>query len=114
MLFTYLPILSLVVFSFNEGKSLTRWTGFSLQWYVKLFESDEIMRCLATTIIIALISTLISTVIGTLAAIALSKSRKILRELTLSANNIPIVNPEIVTAISLLRPLRNLRDRDGA
>ncbi|MFP4177919.1 MAG: ABC transporter permease [Acholeplasmataceae bacterium] len=100
LLFTYLPILSLVVFSFNEGKSLTRWTGFSLQWYVKLFESDEIMGAVATTIIVALISTFISTIIGTLAAIGLSKSRRILRELTLSANNIPIVNPEIVTAIA--------------
>jgi spermidine/putrescine transport system permease protein len=100
LLFTYLPILSLVVFSFNEGKSLTRWTGFSLQWYLKLFESEEIMSAVATTIVIALISTFLSTVIGTLAAIALSKSRKILRELTLSANNIPIVNPEIVTAIA--------------
>ncbi|MBE0701479.1 MAG: ABC transporter permease [Acholeplasmataceae bacterium] len=97
---TYLPILSLVAFSFNEGKSLTRWSGFSFQWYLKLFESREIMRAVGTTIVIAVISTVIATILGTLAAIALSKSRKVLRELTLSANNVPIVNPEIVTAIA--------------
>ncbi len=100
LLATYIPVMSLVVFSFNEGRSLTRWTGFSLQWYVKLFESQDIMRAVGTTIIVAVISTLISTFIGTLAAISLTKSRRVLRELTLSANNIPIVNPEIVTAIA--------------
>jgi spermidine/putrescine transport system permease protein len=96
----YLPIISLVVFSFNEGKSLTRWTGFSLQWYVKLFESGEIMQAVITTIVVAVVSTIVSTILGTLAAIALSKSRRVIREVIMSTNNIPIVNPEIVTAIA--------------
>lgn len=100
MLLTYIPIISLVIFSFNEGKSLTRWSGFSLQWYVKLFESGEIMEAVMTTILVAVISTVISTFLGTFAAIALSKSRRVIRELVMSANNIPIVNPEIVTAIA--------------
>ena len=98
--FTYIPIMSLVAFSFNSGKSLTRWTGFSLEWYVKLFESREIMRAVMITFLVAIISTFISTIIGTFAAISLTKLRKTLRELALSANNIPIVNPEIVTAIA--------------
>ena len=97
---TYLPILSLVIFSFNEGRSLVRWTGFSLQWYVKLFESREIMTAVMITFLVAIISTVISTIIGTFAAISLSKTKKALREISLSANNIPIVNPEIVTAIA--------------
>ena len=100
LILTYLPILSLVVFSFNESKSLTRWTGFSLEWYVKLFQSREIMSAVFITILVAIISTFISTVVGTFAAISLSKQRKVLREISLSANNIPIVNPEIVTAIA--------------
>jgi spermidine/putrescine transport system permease protein len=100
LILMYIPIVSLVIFSFNDGRSLTRWSGFSLQWYQKLFESNDIMRAVATTIVIAIISTIISTFIGTLAAVSLSKTRKIIRELSLSANNVPIVNPEIVTAIA--------------
>jgi spermidine/putrescine transport system permease protein len=100
LILTYVPILSLVMFSFNEGRSLTRWTGFSLQWYVKLFESREIMTAVMITFLVAIISTVISTIIGTFAAISLTKTRKSLREISLSANNIPIVNPEIVTAIA--------------
>jgi spermidine/putrescine transport system permease protein len=100
LILTYLPIMSLVIFSFNESKSLTRWSGFSLEWYVKLFESREIMSAVFITFLVALISTTISTVIGTFAAISLSKTRKALREIALSANNVPIVNPEIVTAIA--------------
>jgi spermidine/putrescine transport system permease protein len=100
LILTYVPILSLVMFSFNEGRSLTRWIGFSLQWYVKLFESREIMTAVMITFLVAIISTVISTIIGTFAAISLTKTRKSLREISLSANNIPIVNPEIVTAIA--------------
>jgi spermidine/putrescine transport system permease protein len=100
LLITYLPILSLVIFSFNSSKSLTRWTGFSLEWYVKLFESREIMGAVMITFLVAIISTVISTIIGTFAAISLTKHKKHLRELMLSTNNIPIVNPEIVTAIA--------------
>lgn len=100
LVLTYIPILSLVIFSFNESKSLTRWSGFSLEWYVKLFQSREIMSAVFITFLVAIISTMISTVIGTFAAISLTKTRKALREIALSANNIPIVNPEIVTAIA--------------
>ncbi len=101
LLLMYIPIGSLVFFSFNESKSLTRFTGFSMQWYVKLFESEQIMHAVYTTLLTAIIATGFATVLGTLAALALSRSKNVLREITLNLNNIPIVNPEIVTAISL-------------
>ena len=100
LLLIYIPIISLVVFSFNDSKSLIQFTGFSLEWYVKLFESGTIMDAVFTTIFVAIISTIASTLIGTLGAISLTKNKKWLREWTLNFNNIPIVNPEIVTAIS--------------
>lgn len=102
LLFIYAPILSMVIFSFNENKSLTRWGGFSFQWYEKLFDSQEIMGAVTMTILIAVLSTLISTIIGTFAALSLSKSKKLVKDIILTANNVPIVNPEIVTAVGLL------------
>lgn len=100
--FTYAPIVSLVIFSFNSSKSLTNWTGFSLEWYAKLFEDEAILNAVVMTLIVAIIATIIATIIGTLAAISLSKSRKIVKDTVLNLNNIPIVNPEIVTAVALL------------
>ncbi len=91
-----------MIFSFNDSRSLTSWSGFSLQWYQQLFESREAMSAVTTTISIALISTLISTFVGTITAIGLSKSRKVLKEIVLTFNNFPIMNPEIVTAIGLM------------
>lgn len=102
ILFFYLPILSLIIFSFNDGASLTRWTGFSMRWYKKLFESDKILDSVKVSISIALLATLISTVIGTLAAIAVARRKRKFRNAILFLNSIPIVNPEIVTAIGLL------------
>jgi spermidine/putrescine transport system permease protein len=96
----YIPIVSLMLFSFNESKSLTRFTGFSLEWYVKLFQSDQIMDAVVTTVVIALAATLISTILGTMAALALAGVKRRVRETTLGLNQLPIVNPEIVTAIS--------------
>jgi spermidine/putrescine transport system permease protein len=102
LLFFYLPIIILMIFSFNDSRSLTSWSGFSLQWYRQLFESREAVSAVTTTITIAVISTLISTFVGTITAIGLSKSRKIIKELVLTLNSFPILNPEIVTAIGLM------------
>lgn len=102
MVFMYAPIVSLVVFSFNKNKSLTNWGGFSFKWYEKLFDSQDIMTAVIMTLLIAILATLISTIIGTFAAISLSKSKKIVKDMVLTVNNIPIVNPEIVTAVGLL------------
>ena len=102
VVFFYLPILYMVIFSFNEGKSLTAFTGFSLRWYKHMLESRDMMEALYTTFSIALLATFISTVAGTIAAIGLSKSKKLVRDLMEQVNNLPLMNPEIVTAIGFM------------
>ena len=102
MIFFYLPILYMIIFSFNEGKSLTSFTGFSLRWYEHMLESKDMMEALYTTFSVALIATFVSTIVGTITAIGLSKSRKIVRETMQQVNNLPMMNPEIVTAIGLM------------
>ena len=101
-LFLYLPILVTMVYSFNSSKSLTSFESFSLRWYENLFTSGEIMNAVYVSITIALLATAISTVLGTITAIGLSKSRRILKEIIINVNNIPIMNPDIVTAIGLM------------
>lgn len=101
-LFFYLPILYIIVFSFNDSRSLTKFSGFSLRWYEKMFSDSAMMQSVVYTIVIAILATIISTVAGTLAAIGLSRSRKALRNVVEQVNNLPIMNPEIVTAIGLL------------
>ena len=76
LVFFYLPIVYMIIFSFNDGKSLTSFTGFSLRWYKKMLESREMMEALYTTFSVALFATFISTFAGTIAAIGLSKSKK--------------------------------------
>lgn len=100
--FFYLPILVTVIFSFNSSKSLTNFTGFSMRWYQELLSNSEIMSAVYVSVTVALLSTAISTILGTLTALGLSKSRKFLKEYLLNINNIPILNPEIVSAISLM------------
>ena len=81
IVFFYLPILYMIVFSFNEGKSLTSFSGFSLRWYKHMLESGDMMEALYTTFGVALIATFVATVVGTISAIGLSKSKKIVRQL---------------------------------
>ena len=100
--FFYLPIVITMFFSFNSSKSLTKFTGFSLRWYKKLFEDQDILSAVYVSISIAVIATLIATILGTITAIGLSKSRKVLKEWLLNVNNMPIMNPDIVTAIGLM------------
>ena len=100
--FFYLPILYTVVFSFNSGRSLTRFDGFSLRWYERMFADSNMMSAIFYTIVIALLATAISTVVGTIAAIGLSNCRKLVRGTMEQVNNLPISNPDIVTAIGLL------------
>ena len=100
--FFYLPIIYMVVFSFNESKSLTSFTGFSLRWYEHMLESSDMMTALYTTFSVAILATLISTFVGTIAAIGLSSSRKIIRNIMEQVDNLPMMNPEIVTAIGFM------------
>ena len=102
IIFFYLPIAYMIIFSFNDGKSLTSFTGFSLRWYQHMLESQDMMEALYTTFSVALLATVISTVAGTIAAIGLSKSKKVIRGLMEQVNNLPMMNPEIVTAIGFM------------
>lgn len=102
MLFFYLPIFYVILFSFNESKSLTKFSGFSLQWYQRMFESRSIREAIYYTLLIAIIATVVSTIVGTLTAIGLSKSKKIIRAIVLQINDIPMMNPDIVTAIGFM------------
>lgn len=102
IVFFYLPILFMIVFSFNSSKSLTHFTGFSLQWYEKMLTNNAMMESLYITIFVAVLATFISTIVGTISAIGLSKSKRIVRDLVMQVNDFPIMNPEIVTAIGLM------------
>lgn len=102
IIFFYLPIAYMIIFSFNDGKSLTSFTGFSLRWYQHMLESQDMMEALYTTFSVALLATFVSTVAGTIAAIGLSKSKKVIRGLMEQVNNLPMMNPEIVTAIGFM------------
>ena len=102
MLFFYLPILYIIVFSFNDSRSLTKFGGFSLRWYEKMFADSTMMEAVLYTVIIAVIATVVSTVVGTITAIGLSKSRKVVQKMVERINDLPVMNPDIVTAISLL------------
>ena len=102
LLFFYLPILYIIVFSFNNTRSLTSFGGFSLRWYEKMFSDSAMMEAVFYTVIIAVIATAVSTVVGTITAIGLSKSKKVLQQIVEGINQLPVMNPDIVTAISLL------------
>ncbi len=102
ILFFYLPIIYVVIFSFNSTKSLTVFSGFSTQWYQKMFSDRTMLEPIYYTILVAVIATIVSTVIGTITSIGLSKQKKLVRELVLQVNNLPVMNPDIVTAIGLM------------
>lgn len=102
IIFLYAPIATLIVLSFNQSKSRVRWGGFSLRWYEKLFGSSTIMTALYNTLIIAFLSALIATIIGTMAAIGINKMKKAPKSIIMGVNNIPLLNGEIVTGISLM------------
>lgn len=100
--FFYLPIVVTMIFSFNSSKSLTHFSGFSLRWYERLISDGSIVKAVYVSLTIAVFATIISTVLGTLTAIGLSKNKKVIKELIQNINNIPIMNPDIVTAIGLM------------
>ena len=102
LFFLYVPIFVLIVFSFNETKSRSVFSGFTLDWYIRLFNNRIIISSLINTIIIACISSVISTVLGTLAAIGINSMRKVPKRVIMGITNMPIINPEIVTGVSLM------------
>ena len=103
MIFLFAPMVILLVFSFNEAKSLSVFSGFSLKWYRELFRDDETLKAVANTLVLAVLAALISTVMGTAAAVGINKMRsKVLRTAMDSVTNIPMINPDIITGISLM------------
>ncbi len=99
----YIPILTLIVFSFNETASTAEFSGFSLRWYEELFSSPETFSALRNTLILAVLSSVISTVIGTAAAEGIYRMKnKLIRKSVMSVTNIPMMNPEIVTGMSMM------------
>ena len=102
LLFLYVPIFVLIVFSFNETKSRSVFSGFTLDWYKRLFHNRIIISSLINTIIIASVASVVSTVLGTLAAIGINSMRKVPKAVVMNITNMPIINPEIVTGVSLM------------
>ena len=102
LLLLYAPILTLIALSFNSSKTRSKWGGFSGKWYVALFQNEDIMNALYTTLIIALLSALIATIIGTAAAIGIQALHAKFRAVMMGITNIPMLNADIVTGISLM------------
>lgn len=101
-LFLYAPIMALAVFSFNDSKSMAHWNGFTFKWYKQLIHNDSIMNALYYTLLVAIISSIIATIVGTISAIGIHKMRGKRRKLILNINYLPVLNPDIVTAVALM------------
>lgn len=102
MAFLYAPIVLLILYSFNDSKSRAVWGGFTLRWYQELFSDTAILSALGTTLTVGLLSAVISTVLGTACAIALFQLRRRPRHALLSVINLPMLNSEVVTGVSLM------------
>lgn len=102
LVFLYAPIATLMVLSFNASKTRAKWGGFTLKWYGKLFQNEDILNALFNTLLIALIASLVATIIGTAASLAISGLKKRSRAIVIGVTNIPMLNAEIVTGISLM------------
>lgn len=101
-IFLYTPIVTLMVFSFNDSKSMGQWKGFTFKWYQQLLLNDRILLALKTTLIVAITASVIATIIGTFAAIGIHKMRGFRKTALLNINNLPVLNPDIVTGIALM------------
>ena len=112
-IFLYAPIVVLMVFSFNDSKSRVVWNGFTLSWYERLFHNEEILNALTNTLIIAVITAVCATILGTAAAIGIRGMNKWVKRVVMNLTNLPMVNPEIVTGVSMLLLFVFLHDRLG-
>lgn len=101
-IFLYLPILVLIVFSFNQSKSRANWTGFTLHWYADLFRDERILTSLLNTVIVAVCASVLATVLGTMAALGIHAMGKFGKSVLMGATYIPVINPEIIMGISLM------------
>ena len=101
-IFLYAPIVTLIVLSFNASKTRAKWGGFTTKWYAALFQNEQIMQALWNTLALAVLSALIATFIGTIACIAMQSMKRTSRTILMGITNIPMLNAEIVTGISLM------------
>lgn len=101
-IFLYAPIATLIVLSFNASRTRAKWGGFTLKWYSELFQNEEIMQALFNTLFIALVASVVATVIGTIACISIMNLKKHSRSIVMGITNIPMLNADIVTGISLM------------
>ena len=103
LIFLYAPLAVMVIFSFNSSNSTSLFAGFSLRWYAELFESEATLAALKNTFILAILSSVIATALGTIAAVGiLGYKRKWIKSAVMSATNIPMMNPDIVTGVSMM------------
>jgi spermidine/putrescine transport system permease protein len=112
-IFLYAPILTLMVLSFNASKTRAKWGGFTFKWYISLFQNREIMEALGNTLLIAVVSSLAATMIGTVACVAMCSMKRRTRSILLGITNIPMLNADIVTGISLMLLFVSLGFRFG-
>ena len=103
-LFLYAPIFVLIVFSFNNSTTMSRsvWSGFSFKWYAQLIQDGMLLNALRNTLIIAVVAAIVSTVLGTAAAIGINGMNKWMKRMVMNVTNLPMVNPDIVTGVSLM------------
>ena len=113
LILLYAPIITLIVLSFNNSKTRAKWGGFTTKWYTQLFSNSEIMQALYNTLLIALLSAVFATLIGTIAALSIQGMKKKSRAVLMSITNIPMLNAEIVTGISLMLLFLTFKARFG-
>ncbi len=101
-IFLYAPIATLIVLSFNASRTRAKWGGFTLKWYGELFQNEEIMQALFNTLFIALVASVVATIIGTIACISIMNLKRRSRTIVMGITNIPMLNADIVTGISLM------------
>ncbi len=101
-IFLYAPIGVLILYSFNASRSRANWTGFTFDWYIQLFRDQNIKSALFNTVSIAFLSALIATIVGTAAAIGINDMNRVPKRIMMSITNVPILNPDIVTGVSMM------------
>ncbi len=113
LIFMYAPIITLIILSFNKSKSRARWGGFTLEWYMNLLSDEAVLDALINTLSIAILATIISTIIGTVVCIAMIGLDTRVRSIIMGVTNIPMINADIVTGISLMLLFRFLHLGSG-
>ncbi|MDR1627240.1 MAG: ABC transporter permease [Oscillospiraceae bacterium] len=101
-LFLYSPIAILIIYSFNNSKSRVVWQGFTFKWYIKLINNTEILSAFSNTLIIAIVASAVATILGTLAAVGIVNTKNIFKKILINVTNLPMLNPEIITGISMM------------